>query len=498
MEIFKLFGSILINSDDAEKSIQKTEGKAMTLAKTFGNGIKTAAKWGIGIATAAAGAATAVVSALLRIDESTKEYRENMGKLNTAWEAAGSSAELAKQAYEGLYGVIGDQDTATEAAQLMAGLATSTEDVAAWVDIAAGAAGKFGDALPINSLIEAANETAKTGALTGALSDALNWVGIQEDSFQEKLDACSTEQERNALITDTLSAAYQSSTEAFKANNAEVLAAREAQANLDAALGKLGGAVSTVKTALMSEFAPAIADIVSAFVDFTQGVDGAEVALQESVKAMVDKIVEKLPDFINFGIDVIVSIASGIIKNLPYLISQLPTIIGTIVEGLMSLGIELHKVGEDLFNQLLNGLKSVWDGIGEWVSEKVNWLSDKLSFWRKGKDEMKQDDGGGRDPGPDPKRGSPGGSYSHASGLAYVPYDNYPANLHRGESVLNATDTASLLSNLRKLSEGTRSTAPMSFDLSINLDGQTLARKTYRYNQREGDLRGGSLVEVTG
>ena len=81
MEIFKLFGSILINSSDAENSIQKTESKALKLASALGKGITTAAKWGAGLVTAAAGAATAVVGSLLKIDEATKEYRENMGKL---------------------------------------------------------------------------------------------------------------------------------------------------------------------------------------------------------------------------------------------------------------------------------------------------------------------------------------------------------------------------------------------------------------------------------
>lgn len=496
MEIFKLFGSILINSKDAENSIQKTESKALKLASTLGKGITTAVKWGAGLATAAAGAATAVIGSLLKIDEATQEYRENMGKLNTAWEASGGSAELAKQAYQGLYGVIGDSDTATEAAQLMAGLASNTKDVAAWTDIAAGVSGKFGDALPINSLIEASNETAKTGQLTGALADALNWVGIQEDDFQAKLDACTTEQERNALITETLNKAYAESTEAFKANNAEVLAAREGQAKLDEALGKLGGAVSTVKTQLLSEFAPAIADIVTAFVNFTKGVDGAEVELQTSVQNMVDKIVEKLPEFLNFGIEVIVAIAKGIVSNLPYLVSQLPTIIATIGSGLLELGTELYKVGQELFTQLFDGLKSIWDSIGGWVSEKVTWLTDKLAFWRKGEEEMQQEEGEDDDPKPDPKDGR--GSYSHASGLAYVPYDNYPANLHRGEVVLNAADANGLLADVRKLAEGGGSTVPMKFEFNLTLDGQTLARKTYSYNQRESNLRGGSLVEVTG
>lgn len=53
MEVFKLFGSIFVNTDDADKSLQKTEKNAEGLAAKFGNGVKAAAKWGAAIAAAA-------------------------------------------------------------------------------------------------------------------------------------------------------------------------------------------------------------------------------------------------------------------------------------------------------------------------------------------------------------------------------------------------------------------------------------------------------------
>ncbi|MBQ7094291.1 MAG: phage tail protein, partial [Clostridia bacterium] len=289
-------------------------------AKTLGSGIKTAAKWGAGIA-AAAGTA---IAALLGVDEATREYRENMAKLNTAWESAGYSVKTAKEAYDGLYKIMGDSDAATEASQLLASVAQNAQDVAKWTDIAAGVSGAFGDALPIESLIEAANETQKVGQVTGALADALNWAGISEDEFNAKLEALGSEQERNALITQTLTETYKASTEAYKANNAETLAARDAQLLLDEAMAKLGQQVANVKTALQSEFLPVIAEVIGAFMEFAKGTEGASKALQQSVKKMIDKIVEKLPDFMNFGIEVISSIAMGIIWSLPDLIDKVP------------------------------------------------------------------------------------------------------------------------------------------------------------------------------
>lgn len=331
--------------------------------KGAGKGLELGAK---GIAAAGAAAAAAVV-ALLKIEEETREYRENQAKLNTAFEAAGMAAGTASTAYNELYKVLGDSDNATESAQLLAQLATSEKDVAKWADISAGVVGSFGDALPINSLIEASNETAKVGKVTGTLADALNWVGLSEDEFNSKLAACSTETERTTLITDTLTAAYGDASAAFRENNAAIIEANAVQAEMDASLAKLGGAVSDVKNKLLTEFGPELSDIIDAFVDFTNGVEGAEEALQSSIQKMVDKIAEKLPDFLDFGIDLIVSIATGIIENLPYLLTKLPDIIDAIMDGFGELIPAIFELGENL-------AVGLWDGI----FSKDGWLRSSI------------------------------------------------------------------------------------------------------------------------
>ena len=450
--------------------MQKTESKVTKFAKTLGNGIKTAAKWGAGIA-AAAGTA---IAALLGVDEATREYRENMGKLNGAWESAGYAVKTAKEAYDGFYKVIGDSDTATEASQLLAGIAQNTKDVAKWTDIAAAVNNEFGDSLPINSMVEYAVETAETGKVTGDLERMLLHVGISADDFNMRLAACSSEQERARLITDTLSESYKNATEAYKANNAETLAARDAQLLLDEAMAKLGGAVATVKTALQGEFIPVVADVVSAFVDFTKGVDGADKALEASIKNMIDKIVEKLPDFLSFGIDVISAIAMGLVQNLPYLLSKAPELIGELILAFLSLGGELFNVGKSAFTSIWNGMKSIWTSISNWVTDKVNWLVDKLAFWRKSKDEMSEGDDGGGDDKPRP---------SHAGGLPYVPYDGYKAVLHRGERVMTAGENDNLASQivngLAALMESTGGTSSTRIEVPVYLDKREIARAIY-------------------
>jgi len=211
MEIFKLFGSIFVDTDAADKSMKKTEKNADGIATKLGNGIKTAAKWGAGLATAAVGAAAAVGGALVSIAESTREYRNEMGKLETAYESAGFTAEDATNTYQELNAVLGDTGQAVEASNHLAMLCDTQEDLSTWTNICTGVYAKFGASLPIEGLTEAANETAKTGALTGGLADALNWAGVSEEDFQAQLDACTTEQERQALITETLNGLYSES-----------------------------------------------------------------------------------------------------------------------------------------------------------------------------------------------------------------------------------------------------------------------------------------------
>lgn len=208
---------------------------------------------------------------LWNLDESTEEYREAMGKLNTAFETAGFSTEVAKETYTEFYKILGDTDTATEAAQLLASLAENEEDLSRWTDIAAGVYGTFGDALPIEGLIEAANETAKTGKVTGVLADALNWAGISEDEFNKQLEFTSDAGYRSRMIMDQLTHTYKDASDAFYENNAALIESREAQAELDESMSMVGEAVSNIKTQFMGAFGEPLAILLNGAAKGIQG-----------------------------------------------------------------------------------------------------------------------------------------------------------------------------------------------------------------------------------
>ena len=258
------------SADNAADSLDDTDKASRGLGDGFSVTTGAIASFAGGAMTMLLDAAVQAAQAIWNLDEATAEYRESMAMLNTAYETAGFSQETATEAYRGFFAVLGDTDRATEASQLLAQLATSSQDISTWVDIAAGAYGTFGDSLPIESLIEAANETAKTGEVTGVLADALNWVGLSEDEVNASLAQLGDETNRAQMLMSLLASEYNSAADAFYENNASIIAARDAQADMDEATGTLGQAISGLKTNLMDAFGPHIVEIINAVADAVQ------------------------------------------------------------------------------------------------------------------------------------------------------------------------------------------------------------------------------------
>lgn len=252
--------------------------------------------------------AVQAAEAIWNLDEATEEYRESMAMLNTAYETAGYSQEVATEAYRGFFQILGETDRATEASQLLAQLATSSEDVSKWIDIAAGAYGTFGDSLPIESLIEAANETAKTGEVTGVLADALNWVGVSEDYVNQQLSQLGDETSRAQLLMALLSNEYSSAADAFYENNESIIAARDAQADMDEATGELGQAVADLKTKLWDAFGPYIVEIINAVAAAIEFITPLIDAIAAAIGVVIDAVktlVGWIMDAVNWFLELI-------------------------------------------------------------------------------------------------------------------------------------------------------------------------------------------------
>lgn len=272
MELFKLFGTVAVDNAAANKALDETAAKAgETGNETEGAFSKIGTAAGI-VGKAVLTAGVALGGAWLAAIESTREYRAEMAKLDTAFVTNGHSSEVAKQAYSDLHAVLGDPEQAVEAANHLAVLTDNEKELQTWTNICTGVYATFGASLPIEGLTEAANETAKTGILTGGLTDALNWAGIGEEEFQKKLDACSTEQERQKLIMDTLNGTYSKASEQYQKTNKDVMDAHRANEQLSDAFARLGEVGEPILTAIKTKVAEMVAAAVPLLESFIQKV----------------------------------------------------------------------------------------------------------------------------------------------------------------------------------------------------------------------------------
>ena len=384
-------------TEELGAAADKSRGRLDAMAVTVGNLAANAIQ-------AAISAITDFIGALWNLDEATEEYRQSQGRLDTAFENAGFSAETAGEAYSGFYAILGDNDRATEAAQLLAQLAENEEDVANWTDIAAGVAGTFGDALPIESLIEAANETANVGEVTGVLADALNWIGISEEEFNTQLAACSTEAERNRLIMDTLTGAYDGASDAFWRNNEVLVETRRNQVGMNDALATLGGTIATLKNQLTNELSPALQGIVTAFSAILGGQEGAGIDLGVALQNLITSIGELAPDIMaaggqilsNIGVgistalptllevggQILSEITQGILDAIPDMVAQLPQIITEFISFISGKLPDILEQGTVMLNNFTSGLISAIPDfvaqLPELITEFVNFIASNL------------------------------------------------------------------------------------------------------------------------
>ena len=124
--------------------------------------------------------------------------------------------------------------------------------------------------------------------------------------------------------------------------------------------------------------------------------------------SFIDTFIEWLPQLIPLAFQIVVSLGTALIENIP-----------TLVESVLQLG-------EAVVQGIMDGIAAAWDGLVSWFTG----LWDGLFGNRTVNVNVNETRSGGVDG-------------SHANGLDYVPYNNYVANLHRGEMVLTADEADS-------------------------------------------------------
>lgn len=302
-------------ADSADKAKDESEELASSLDGTLSTGFKA-------VTAVAAAASAAIVGCV----EASHEYRTAMGKLDTAFEDANFSSETAKDTYKELQSILGETDQAVEAANHLAKLADTEKDLDDLTTALTGVYATFGDSLPIEGLAEASNESAKTGAVTGALADALNWAAEEgetfgvalkdateeneewnkaveeatsaEDYFNLALQECSDEQERQQLITKTLTKMYGKAADQYKKTNKQVIEANKANEEWNETMADVG-----------EELTPAVTEIKKFG---TELLKNAKEPLKDVASFLTDKVLPALSNLGKWCVNNIPTIKAGI------------------------------------------------------------------------------------------------------------------------------------------------------------------------------------------
>lgn len=325
-------------SDDLQDAGREAEAAGSSFKDAFAGGV-------------IAGAVQSLVSGIVSLVESTKEYNKIMGTLEVSSQKAGYSAEQTQQTYTQLYGVLGDNQSAATAAANLQALKLSQEQLIQMTDGAIGAWATYGDSIPIDSLAESINETVKAGTVTGSFADVLNWAGTSEDDFNKKLEATKTESERANLVLQELSKqGLTQAAEAWRENNAELEAANRASAAWEQTTGRLGTALMPLTTSVTNLGNALLTNLLNVMDGFQNGgveggfsvitdlINGLQTKLKESLPLMIESGLQSLVGFteglrsgvgtlVDAGLSLLQTLADSIIQNLPTLIETIPQIV---------------------------------------------------------------------------------------------------------------------------------------------------------------------------
>lgn len=403
--------------DESEEAAKETDDLADSTEKT-GNGfsaLKGAAAIGVAAIGAITAAAAAGIKELFALAESTREFREDTARLSAAFEGAGFSAESAEKTYTKLYRAIGETDTAVEAAQQIALLADSEKQAAEWADLATGVVATFGDALKPETFFEAANETIKLGEATGAFTQMLEGTGVNVETFNAKLEACTTEQEKQAYMLEVSKKALGDAGKAYEETAGDILDAREATAKLEQAQADLGASIEPLntmltnfKTSILTDLSPALEQIITDMTAVAEGTDGATTDLAASINSLiedvltsfvdfmpqaaematelilliVETIIEQLPGIVEAGIKIITTLIGSLADTIPSLIPTIVDAVILIAETLIGNIDEIIDAGikliEGLGDGLIKAIPRLLDKIPEIIERLFNALMDNL------------------------------------------------------------------------------------------------------------------------
>lgn len=350
-----------------KQELEKLTATQEKQGKSAGNVAGKIAK-GLGAGIAAVGAtAVGAVGGFLALAESTRDYRQNLNQLETAFGKVGLSAEETYEAFNYFGSVLGDTRKAKETLLVLGQLVDSEKELEEWTDTLTGVYATFGEAIPLEAMSEAIVAASRDAVATGGLAEALQNGGVNIEEFNAQLAALNSDEERSAHIQQTLNGIYGEAAKQYNEMNKDILDASTAQTNLENAMAKLGAVAEPIMTMLKNAtagFVEALGPFISLLGEGLKGAfegtaDGAKKfsdGLSGIVKTILQKATELLPRFV----DIIAQLIPSVIQTLA---NALPTIINAVVQGVVTLVNSVAEMLPTLIPVIIDGILQAAEAI---------------------------------------------------------------------------------------------------------------------------------------
>lgn len=274
LEIFRLVGSVFVDTDEANKSLQKSDENANNLGKTLLNGITTAAKWAAGLTAAVGGVATMAV-------KSYAEYEQLTGGVETLFkDSADQVIKNAESAYKTAGLTASDyMNTVTGfAASLLKSLGNDTEAAAKYADMAitdmSDNANKMGTSM---ESIQTAYAGFSKGQYTLLDNLKLGYGGTKTEMERLLADADAINAKQGVITNysiENLSDVY----EAIHVVQGELgiagATAAEATTTLEGGIGLIKAKLSNLFTEIGGAFAPVAQHLISMVIEGLPTIQG--------------------------------------------------------------------------------------------------------------------------------------------------------------------------------------------------------------------------------
>lgn len=363
-EIFRLFGSIFIDTTEADKSLSKTDSKAKKLQGTLGKAVTGAAKMATGVAASISAAGAAVFA-----------FADNVASVGDTIDKQSQKLGLSAKGYQEWEAVLGHCGASIDS--FKGGMKTLTSAITTGSKSQVAAFKAVG--LSMEQVQSMSREDVLNAVITGL-------QGMDESA------------ERTSIATTLLGKAAGELGPLLNTSAEDTAAMKQAVNELGGVMSDEGVAASAafkdalqdlttigtgLKNALGTQVLPYVTEAMTALTDgFRQdGIAGMERAAADIVGGFTAKFAEKIPDIaaqatsaaqnfaaylqdnmpliVECGGQIITNLANGIFDASPSIAEAGIQTVATLVAEIWSHADDILTTGADLLGKLIGGLISV-------------------------------------------------------------------------------------------------------------------------------------------